>query len=77
MLATMRTTLDLEPDVLQAAKEIAEAKGITTGQAVSELVRRALSSPPRTSVRNGVPVLRRAPGEGPLTMQAVNRLRDE
>ena len=53
MLATMRTTLDLEPDVLQAAKEIAKAKGITTGQAVSELVRRVLSSPPRTSVRNG------------------------
>lgn len=73
----MRTTLDLDTDVLQAAKEIAEARGITAGQAVSELVRKALATPRRTAVRNGVTVLRRSPGTGPLTMQAVNRLRDE
>jgi hypothetical protein len=77
MLVRMRTTLDLDTDILQAAKEIADARGITAGQAVSELVRKALSTPRSTALRNGVTVLRRSPDAGPLTMQAVNRLRDE
>ena len=38
----MRTTLDLDDDVLQAAKEIAAAKGLTAGKVVSDLVRKAL-----------------------------------
>ena len=38
----MRTTLDLDDDVLQAAKEIAAAKGMTAGKVVSDLVRKAL-----------------------------------
>ena len=46
----MRTTLDLDDDVLQAAKEIAAAKGLTAGKVVSDLVRKALE-----------PVARRAP----------------
>ncbi len=73
----MRTTLDLELDVLQAAKEIGAARGMTAGQVVSELVRRALASPATSKVRNGVPLLRRKAGSPPLTMAAVNQLRDE
>ena len=42
----MRTTLDLDDDVLQAAKELAALQGKTAGQMVSELVRRALRQPP-------------------------------
>ena len=38
----MRTTLDLDPDVLQAAKEIAAARGTTAGKVISDLVRKAL-----------------------------------
>jgi hypothetical protein len=41
----MRTTLDIDDDVLQAAKELAEAEGKTAGQVASELMRRALSGP--------------------------------
>ena len=73
----MRTTLDLELDVLQAAKEIAAARGMSAGQVVSELVRKALASTKATKVRNGVPLLSRKAGSPPLTMAAVNRLRDE
>ena len=73
----MRTTLDLELDVLQAAKEIAAARGLSAGQVVSELVRKALASTRTAKVRNGVPLLSRKAGSPPLTLAAVNRLRDE
>jgi hypothetical protein len=73
----MRTTLDLDLDVLQAAKEIGATRGISAGQVVSELVRKALASASSTKVRNGVPLLSRSAGSPPLTMAAVNRLRDE
>ena len=73
----MRTTLDLDLDVLQAAKELAASRGMTAGQVVSELIRKALAAPKTSRIRNGVPLLHRAAGALPLTMAAVNRLRDE
>ncbi len=39
----MRTTLDLDPEVLIAAKELAKRQHKTAGQVVSELLRQALS----------------------------------
>jgi Arc/MetJ family transcription regulator len=41
----MRTTLDIDDDVLHAAKELARRDGKTAGQVVSELVRHALTAP--------------------------------
>ena len=73
----MRTTLDLDLDVLQAAKEIGAARGLSAGQVVSDLVRKALASRKTARVRNGVPLLSRKAGSPPLTMAAVNQLRDE
>ncbi len=40
---TMRTTLDLDEDVLASAKEIARRENKTAGQVLSELARRALT----------------------------------
>jgi hypothetical protein len=39
----MRTTLDIDDDVLAAAKELAKAKHSTAGEVISELVRKALT----------------------------------
>jgi hypothetical protein len=39
----MRTTLDIDDDLLLATKEIARRNGQTAGQVVSELLRRALT----------------------------------
>jgi len=41
----MRTTLDIEDDVLQAAKELAQREGGTAGQVISTLARRGLAAP--------------------------------
>ena len=74
----MRTTLDIDDDVLQAAKEIAATEGTTTGKALSTLARKGLTpSRPKVRVRNGVPLLPRTPGVRPLTMQEVNEIRDD
>lgn len=75
----MRTTLDLDDDILQAAKELAAAKGSTAGKVLSELARRGLAREGEAgAVRNGVPLLTPRPASEPrVTMKRVNELRDE
>jgi hypothetical protein len=75
----MRTTLDIDEDVLQAAKELAAARGRTAGQVVSELARAGLNPARRAvRVRNGVPVFPARPaGAARPTMKLVNDLRDD
>jgi hypothetical protein len=42
----MRTTLDIDDDVLQAAKEIGRREKRTAGEVISALARTALTAPP-------------------------------
>ena len=42
----MRTTLDIDDDVLQAAKDLARRKKNTAGAIISELARQALGATP-------------------------------
>jgi len=74
----MRTTLDIDEDVLQAAKEIAAGRQRTAGQVLSELARKGLAGTEGSArIRNGVPLLPRRPGGEPRpTMKLVNELRD-
>lgn len=77
---SMRTTVDIDDDALQAARELAQNRKTTLGAVLSELIRRGLQSPRgRTAMlRNGVPVLPRRPrGERKPTMEQVNQLRDD
>ena len=50
----MRTTLDIDEDVLQAVKELAAATGRTAGQVVSDLARKGLAP-----AHSGPPALKR------------------
>jgi Family of unknown function (DUF6364) len=55
---SVRTTLDIDEDVLQAAREIAAARNVTVSFLVSELLRTALVGPAdaeRIVYRNGFP----------------------
>jgi hypothetical protein len=76
----MRTTLDIEDDVLQAAKELAQREGSTAGQVISTLARRGLTVPVQPSAkisttRGGVPVL---PSRGEVvTLEHTQKLMDE
>lgn len=73
----MRTTLDLDEDVLLAAKELAQLQKKTAGKVVSELVRKALHPVKPPKFRNGIQLLDREPGDPVVTMEFVNMLRDE
>lgn len=44
----MRTTLDIDEDVLRAAKELARRSKSTAGAVISELARKALATPDTT-----------------------------
>lgn len=74
----MRTTVNLDDDVLRAAKEVATLSGRTLGEVLSDLARAALSSD-RTemALRNGVPILASTPDARLVTSEDVARLLDE
>jgi hypothetical protein len=73
----MRTTLDIDDDVLAVAKDLAQQRGKTIGQTLSELARRALESKAAPKMRNGVPLLSPKPGTKPVHLALVNQLRDD
>ena len=72
----MRTTLDLDNDILHAAKQLAARRGTTAGRVISDLVRAAMAQPASPSARrNGFPVVS---GEGAvITDELVQTLLDD
>lgn len=79
----MRTTLDIDDDLLAAAKELARKEGATAGQVVSRLLRNSLTgiaSVPRSARarRQGVVGFEPFPAKPGVvtTNEAVNALRD-
>lgn len=73
----MRTTLDIDDDVLAAAKAIAKAQSKTAGAVVSELARNGLRRPAQLGARNGVPLLTMNDLNARVSLDSVNALRDE
>jgi hypothetical protein len=73
----MRTTLDLEEDVLLAAKEIARQRGVTVGKVLSDLARKALTHEVAGGTKNNLPLFPIQPDAGIVTLELVNHLRDE
>jgi hypothetical protein len=77
----VRTTLDIDDDVLRAAKERAKRERKTLGEMISELARRALTAPPEPlslpepqAVHGLRPFARRG---GIVTNELIDKLRDE
>ena len=72
----MRTTLDIDDSVLQAAKEIAQATRSTAGEVISHLAKRGLAVTSSQGVTNaaGFPVFSVPADAEPLTTSAVKSL---
>lgn len=78
MSDTERTTIAIERDVLQAARERAEATGQTLGQTVSSMLRESLTAPgPVPAFRNGIKLLPRRSFERKVTVEDIDALLDE
>jgi hypothetical protein len=74
----MRTTLDIDDAVLASAKQIARARGQTTGMVISELARKGLEDnwPPRHQYRQ-FPVFEVPATAEALTIQCVEAIVDD
>lgn len=73
----MRTTLDIDEDILFAARDIAKRQRLSMGKVLSDLARQALSRQTAPTTRNAVPLFPRQPDAGVVTLELINQLRDE
>lgn len=74
----MRTTLDIDEDVLDVAREIAVHRKQSIGRVISEVFRSSLRTGASDQVVNGVHIIPRPAGSGAVvTLEMVNKLRDE
>jgi hypothetical protein len=70
----VRTTVDLDEDILRVAKHLAREKEQSLGHVHSGLIRHGLQ-PAKITARSGViPTLPRKPGAKPVTAQTVKEL---
>jgi hypothetical protein len=80
----MRTTLDIDSDVIEAAKELAAKEKSTAGKVISEIFRRGIQTARTPAVaksgeeyvvRNGIPLM---PSRGELvTTERIRKIMDE
>jgi hypothetical protein len=72
----MRTTLSLDDDIVPDVKRYAESRSLALGKAVSELVRRALTTPRPTRVDSltGLTVFDLPPDSPQVTAKRIREL---
>jgi hypothetical protein len=70
----VRTTINLDDDVLELAKQYADDRSVALGKAVSELVRRGVRSRVPTRIVNGFHVVDLPPDSPIVTTELVNKL---
>jgi hypothetical protein len=78
----MRTTLDIDDDILQAIKELARAEKKTAGQVLSDLARKGLGASTEGEpskdlfvIKDGLPVLRSRGGI--VTHEMIKKIQGE
>lgn len=72
----MRTTLELDDDLVLVGKRLAEQRRTTLGRVLSDLVRMALTPKDEVRLKNGVPLFKVKAGAKKPSLDLVNRLRD-
>ena len=73
----VRTTLNIEDDVLRAVRSIAAERGRSMGDVVSGLLRRALRPERAPAYRGDFPVFEVREDSPPITPEMVRRALDE
>ncbi len=75
-ISAVRTTLELDDDVVAAARELATEGRRSLGSVISELARRGLN-PAQVEVDGDLPVIRVPAGAPAITPEMVRRALDE
>ncbi|MCU0753512.1 MAG: hypothetical protein MUE46_00100 [Xanthomonadales bacterium] len=73
----MRTTINIDDDVLARVRQVAERRDESLGAAVSALLREALAPRAAQADSTGLPTMPIQPGAGRADLAIVNALRDE
>lgn len=74
---SMRTTLQIDDDVYEAARSLARAENKAIGHVLSRLARRGLAPRDRPRRRRGFPVFDVTADAPPITLEAVRKALDE
>jgi hypothetical protein len=69
----MRTTIQIDDDVLQAARSLARAESKPLGKVISDLARQALAPKPQRGARKGFPTFEIPSDAPPLTAETVRQ----
>ncbi|MBD3941899.1 hypothetical protein IF188_09355 [Microbacterium sp. NEAU-LLC] len=72
----MRTTLDIDDEILAAARAISRADGISLGAAVSRLAHQGLTGMGTIDITTGFPTFAVEHPSPPITLDRVNEHRD-
>jgi hypothetical protein len=73
----MRTTLEIDDDVLDAARSLARAENRSIGDVLSALAREGLAPRRSAAKRRGFPVFEVSEDAPPITREHVERAHDE
>lgn len=72
----MRTTLNVDDDVLAGARAVAAERGVSVGAALSELARRSLRAR-RVATERSIPGFTVDPGSPPITPEMVHAANED
>ena len=73
----MRTTINIDDDLLLIAKSLAEVKSVSIGAVISELARKGLERTANHSKKHGFPVFSVPADAQPITLEHVKKLEDD
>lgn len=76
-VSDMRTTLTIDDDILDAARALADQRGVPIGAVISELARRGLAPVEPVSRRSGILLFPVRKGAGRVTPQGVQAIASE
>ncbi|MCX6602395.1 MAG: CopG family transcriptional regulator [Acidobacteria bacterium] len=72
----MRTTIDLDEDILGLVKQLAVERKESLGKVLSTLARLSLSREATAPVRDGIRLLKPLPGKVSVSLVEINGLRE-
>lgn len=73
----MRTTVDLDDGIVNAARAIARDEHVSMGVVLSRLARKGLAGDLRPANSGGFPTFPSSPDATPITLDTVNEHRDD
>ncbi|MBX3177132.1 MAG: hypothetical protein KF886_07225 [Candidatus Hydrogenedentes bacterium] len=75
----MKTTVTIDDDLLEVARELARARSVSLGRVLTDLARQGLASTTEFDRRpeTGFPMFRVAPGARPISIEDMHRVEEE